>query len=104
MSAVVNATAKARRETCTCMTGGTCSRNVDPLEVELEVRGQSGDFAADSSGVGEGDGVLSDPIARVDDLTAMHGDLARHTPAVVGPDSKKQSHACYGVHTRQKQA
>lgn len=104
MSAVVNVTAKARREMCIRMSGDTRGRNVDPLEVHLEVRGQSNDYAADSSGVGDGGGVVSDPIARVDDLTAMHGDLARHTPAVVGPDSKKQSHACYGVHTCQKQA
>lgn len=57
MSAVVNVTTKARRETCIQMSGDTRGRNVDPLEVHLEVRGQPDDFAADSSGVGNGDGV-----------------------------------------------
>lgn len=67
------------------MTGDTRGRNAEPLEAHPEFRGQSDDFAADSSGVGDGDGVLSDPIARIDDPTAMHGKLARHIPAVVAP-------------------
>jgi hypothetical protein len=86
------------------MTGDTRGRNGDPLEVNLEVRGQSDDFAADSSGVGDGDGVSSNPNARIDDPTSMHGKPARHCQAVVGADGKLHRHACHRVHTRQKQA
>lgn len=104
MSAVVNVTAKARRETCMQMSGDTRGRNVDPLEVHLEVRSQSNDYAADSSGVGNGNGVMSDQNARIDGPTVVHGKPARDIPAVVGADGQQHLHACYRVHTRQKRA
>lgn len=66
------------------MTGDTRGRNVDPLEVDPEVRGQSRDVAADSNAVGEGDGELPDPNARIDDPMEMHDEPARHIPAVIG--------------------
>lgn len=104
MSVVMNVTAKARRETCISMTGDTRGCNVDPLEVDLEVRGQSRDFAADSSGVGDGDSVLSDPSPRFDHPTALHGEPSRLSLAVIGACGEQQSHASHRVHTRQKQA
>ena len=104
MSAVVNATARARRKTCISMTGDTRGRNGDPQEVDPEVRGQSDDFAAGSSGVSDGDGALSEPNARIDDPMEMHDEPARHIPAVVGPDGGQHRHAGCCVHTRQKQA
>lgn len=104
MSAVVNVTARARRETCNSVAGDTRGCSVDPLEMDLEVLSQSDDFAADSSGVSDCDGVMSDPNTHIDDPTAMHGEPARHTPAVVGGDAGQHGHSCYRVHTQHEQA
>ncbi|WP_347250491.1 hypothetical protein [Zoogloea sp.] len=72
--------------------------------MDLEVRCQPDDFAADFIGAGDADGVMSDPNTHIDDPTAMHGELARHTPALVGDDSEQHRNSCCRVHTRQKQA